>query len=373
MGLNNIEVKRVNRNNLLRYMLKADQISKSNAARELHLSIPTVTQCLNDLLAVGLAQEVGSMESIGGRKSAAYRCVKDVKCAIGVDITRSHVNIVIINLALDLLYSKRVNMRLYDEPASYGELKAIIDLSVRESGIDVSSILGLGISLPAIIDGTGKKIFGMHEEMEISYDLYEIVEKWFPFPVFMQNDADSAGCAEIKVRNSLKNTVYFFVSMSVGGAVMINGKPIYGRVWRAGEFGHMTLVPGGEKCYCGRRGCVNTYCSTNLLSELTGGNLTEFFRCVEEGNKECVEVWEKYMDSLALALHNLIAAFDMEVIIGGYLGQYIGPYMGQLESRIRKMDSYLPDIRFIQPAVLKYEASAIGAAGVFVERYLERI
>lgn len=373
MGLNNIEVKRLNRNNLLRYMLKMDQISKSSAASALHLSIPTVTQCLNDLLAMGLAQEEGSMESIGGRKAIGYRCIKDFKVAIGVDITRNHVNIVILDLAMNLLYSKRENIRMHDDAASYEKLKDIIYHSIEESGVDEASILGLGISLPAIIDEAGKKMYALHEQMEISYHLYDIVKKWFAFPIHLENDADSAGRAEITIRGSANNTVYFFVSPSVGGAIMIDGKPVYGRIRRAGEFGHMTLIPGGEKCYCGRRGCVDAYCSTNLLSELTEGNLQEFFNQLERGSDECVKVWGKYLDSMALALHNLIAAFDMEIIIGGYLGQYIGPYLDQLEERIKKLDSYLTDIRFIQPAVLKYEASAIGAAGVFIGKYLAEI
>lgn len=373
MGLNNIEVKRLNRNNLLQHMLKEERISKSSAAQAVHLSIPTVTQCLNDLLEMGLAQEEGAMESIGGRKSMAYRCIKDAKTAIGVDITRNHVNIVVVDLAMNLLYSKRVNIRLHDEEASYEELRAIINNSIRESKVDSSSILGLGISLPGFIDETGKNIFGMHEEMEITYRLYDIVQKWFPFPVYMQNDADSAGQAEIRTRSTIKNAVYFFVSMSVGGAIIIDGKTVYGRTRRGGEFGHMTLIPGGEKCYCGRLGCVNAYCSTNLLSELTEGNLQEFFRQLEAGREDCVNTWEKYLDSMALAIHNLLAAFDMEIIIGGYLGQYIGPYMDQLEKRLKKMDSYLTDIQFIQPAVLKHEASAIGAAGVFIDKYLAEI
>lgn len=373
MGLNNIEVKRVNRNNLLRHMLSAEQISKSSAASALHLSIPTVTQCLNDLQAMGLAREEGAMDSIGGRKSMAYRCIKDAKVAVGVDITRSHVNIVVIDLALNLLYSERVNIRLYDKEESYEMLREIINNSIEESGVDTDSILGLGISLPAIIDETGTKILGMHEEMEITYHLYDVVNKWFPFPVYMQNDANSAGRAELKIRNSMENMVYFFVSMSVGGAIMINGEPVYGRYRRAGEFGHMTLIPGGRKCYCGRSGCVNAYCSTNLLAECADGNLQEFFQRLEDGDESCRELWEMYMNSLAQAIHNLIAAFDMTVIIGGYLGQYIGPYMRNLENRIEKMNYHLTDMPFIQQAVLKYEASAIGAAGIFVEQFLAEI
>ena len=60
-------------------------------------------------------------------------------------------------------------------------------------------------------------------------------------------------------------------------------------------------------------------------------------------------------------------------MISGYLGQYLGDYMEDLKTRVRKIDSYLTGPDFIQPARLKYEASALGAANVFLERYLSEI
>lgn len=373
MGINNIEVKKLNRRNVLTYMLGKEQVSKRDVAVALHLSIPTVTQCMVELQEMGLVQECGAMDSMGGRKSMGYRSVKTARVAIGVDITRKHINVVVIDLAMDVLYSRRVTVRLHDTRASYEELRGIICDAVRESRTEPSSILGLGISLPSIIDETGTKLSGLHEQMEISHNLYDIVKDWFSFPVILENDATSAGRAEVKVREMQENMVYFFISPSVGGSVIIDGKALYGRTGRAGEFGHMTLVPGGRPCYCGRRGCVNAYCSTELLSDHTEGNLYEFFRRLENGDRECAGIWKEYLDSLALAVHNLNSSFDMKIVIGGYLGQHIGPYMGQLEDRIRKMDHYLASMHFVEPAVLKYEASAIGAAMVFVERYLSEV
>lgn len=373
MGLNNIEVKRINRNNLLMHILQTDQFSKRSAATALQLSIPTVTQCLNDLIDMGLAKEEGTMASIGGRRSVGYRCIKDARTAIGIDITRNHVNLVIIDLAMNIIYSRRVKLSLHDTEESYMELKRLISRTIEESGVDQEHILGLGLSLPAIIGGDGRKINGMHEQMEISYDIYNIMKDWFPYPIHIENDANSAGLAEIKKRGFVDNAVYFFVSPSVGGAVIINGKSVYGQTRRTGEFGHMTLVPNGRLCYCGRKGCVNAYCTTELLSDLTDGNLKEFFEKMQDGDENCRSVWEDYLDSLALALHNLLSAFDMEIIIGGYLGQYIAPYRPDLEKRMKKLDPYLKNIDFIQPAILQYEASAIGAASIFVEKYLSAV
>ena len=373
MGLSNIEVKKQNRNSVLRYMLKAEAAPKNMIAEALGLSIPTVAQGIRELEEKGLVKEEGVLESMGGRKAKSYRCIRDAKLAIGLDITANHVNVVVINLAMEVLYTKRVQLRLKDDETSYEKLKNVVFAAIGESGINQKDILGLGISLPAIIDETGTQIYAMHEQMKISYKIHEIAAKRFSFPVLLENDANCGGKAEYHAGGTSPDCVYFFVSQSVGGAVMVEGKACYGRSRRLGEFGHMTLVPGGRICYCGRQGCVNGYCSTKLLSDRTGGNLGEFFEGLKAGREDLKKVWDEYLDHLALAIHNLIMAFDYDLIIGGYLGQYIDDYMEELGEKIRKLDPYLKDMSFLKPAVYKYEASAVGAALIFIEKFVSRI
>lgn len=373
MGISNIEVKKANRNSILQHMLKVEAVSKNSIAEALHLSVPTVAQGLNDLQEIGLIRKEGMLESSGGRKAKSYSCVKDAKVALGIDITVNHINIVMINLAKQVMYTKGMRMRLHDEEASYQELKAVIFQTIEESGVSPEKILGMGISLPAIVDETDSRIYAMHEEMKISRQLHDIVKDWFPFPVILGNDANSGGKAEMRLGRTDKNMVYFFISQSVGGAIIINGQVFYGKNQRGGEFGHMTLIPGGRPCYCGRSGCLNAYCSTKILSNVTDGNLDEFFKGLERKEEEYLNVWEEYLDHLALAVHNLNMVFDGEIVIGGYLGQYIGGYLEQLEERVRKIDTYLEDASFLKASTLKYDASAIGIASVFVEKYTEEI
>lgn len=370
MGLSNIEVKKANRNSILQYMLSIESAAKSSVAEALRLSVPTVTQGLKELEAAGLIEEDGIQDSIGGRKAKTYCCKKNAKVALGIDITANHVNLVMLNLAKQVLYSKRVRMKMQDQAASYEALRAVIDEVVEESQIPAEKILGLGISLPAIVDESGTKIYALHEQMELSHELYEIVKSWYPFPVLLGNDANSAGKAELGPLHTEKNTVYFFVSQTVGGAIMLEGQGFYGIHCRAGELGHMTLVPGGRPCYCGRTGCVDAYCSTKLLSDRTEGNLEQFFQCLEAGNEAYGALWEEYLDYLALAVHNVNTVFDSEVIIGGYLGQYMEPYMDALRERVRKIDPYLSDMSFLKPAALKYEAAAVGAASIFIDDFI---
>lgn len=373
MRLSNIEVKKINRNNILKHMLKVEATSKSSIAEALRLSFPTVTQGLNDLEEIGLVKKGEMLESSGGRKAQSYTCIKDFKVAIGIDITENHINIVMINLAKQVMYTKGKRMRLYDNKASYENLRIEIHEAIEESGISQDKILGLGISLPAIINETDYKIYGMNEEMDISYRLHDIVSDWFTFPVILGNDANSGGKAEIRFGKADKDVVYLYVSQSVGGAIIIDGKVFYGQNQRGGEVGHMTLIPDGKSCYCGREGCVNAYCSTKNLSELTNGDLDEFFRRLKRKEKRCSDIWEEYLDHLALTIHNLNMVFDSDIIIGGYLGQHIGSYMDKLEKRIYKMDPYLEGSNFLKASSLRYDASAIGIASIFTDKYIGQI
>lgn len=372
MGMSNMEVKKANQKSVLRYILRAETETKNSIAAALGLSVPTVTQCLRTLAEKGLVCESGTMESIGGRKAMGYECVKNAKYALGVDMTPNHINIAVIDLAMRVVMFKRLNMRLYDTEQSYAKLKRCIEQQLSDSGIASEKVLGMGVSLPAIIDDTGEKILDMHEKMRISRELYSIIGSWFAFPVRLGNDANCAASAEIKRRDEREDVIYFFISQSVGGAIVNRGLIDQGFSHRAGEFGHMTLHPGGQKCYCGRQGCANAYLSTTLLAECAGGYLDRFFENLGAVPKYRA-LWNEYLSNLTLAIHNLMNIFDRRIIIGGYLGEYIRPYLDLLKNRLTERDPYLEGEEFLEAAVLKYEAAAMGAANIFIEAYLDRL
>ncbi len=374
MAKNNMEVKKMNRNTIFRYILKRDIVSKLDISEALRLSVPTVAQGLQDLQEKGLVTEEGTFDSTGGRKAKGYSCIRNAKAALGVDITENHINIVMIDLAEQNIISIRKKFRIiYDNVMSYQALKNEIEEVIGKSGIDRDRILGMGISLPAIIDRTGKVIYASYERMNIDPDFYDIVSRQFSFPVILTNDANSGGRAEAGLLEEVDDVIYFSLSQTVGGAVLINRQLFYGQNQRGGEFGHMTLVVDGPPCYCGRRGCVDIYCSSAILSNETEGNLELFFKRMEEGEEKLKKIWNTYLDNLAIAVHNLYMVFDSDIIIGGYVGMHMGKYLDDLKERVKKMDTHINNTNFIRESKLKYEAPAIGAASIFIEEYRKQI
>lgn len=373
MAISNMEVRRINRNNVFRHILKLSEFSKSEIAIKLKLSLPTVTQGVEYLESIGLVEQAGALPSVGGRRPMSYRCRKNARIAIGVDITPNHVNIVIVNMALDILYQQRIKVILDESEDSLRWLEETIRAAIAAADICVENILGIGFSIPGIVGEDGSAVLGINESMKINQKFFTQISERSELPTMLINDANSAAHAECR-DSGKKSFVYFFLSNSVGGAYVDgNGTIQYGRLMRAGEFGHMTLHPGGRRCYCGRIGCLNEYCNTMLLSNQTGGNLEQFFVKVKEKDEVCSRIWETYLDDLGLACHNLFQVYDIPIILGGYLGEYIEEYIPDLERRVVKYDNYIGGHAMLQAPRQKTLAAAIGAAGQFIEEFISGV
>jgi predicted NBD/HSP70 family sugar kinase len=373
MARNNIEVKKLNRNSIFTFLLGKEVVSKHDIAEKLKLSIPTVAQGLKELEELGLVSEEGALDSTGGRKARGYSGKGLARVALGVDITENHISMVILDLKGNVVSVKRKRMKVYDAESSYLELSEEIWALIKANKIETSTILGMGISLPAIIDENGQKINALYERMTISRDFYGIMSQYFSFPIKLVNDANSGGKAELRCRKDSENIIYLSLSHTLGGALLIRGQLFSGNSQRGGEIGHMTLIPGGRQCYCGRQGCLDAYCATKILEDAAEGDLEHFFENVSKKDELAMNIWNEYLDYLSIAIHNIHMVFDIDIVIGGNLGIYINDYLDELKSRVKKIDTYIDDVSFLKVSKLKYEAPAIGASSYFIESFINRV
>lgn len=127
------------------------------------------------------------------------------------------------------------------------------------------------------------------------------------------------------------------LSDSVGGAIL-----------RAGEFGHMTLVPGGRRCYCGKDGCLDAYCSARVLSHHTGGSLSAFFDGLRAGDPAKHQIWLEYLEYLAVAANNLHTSFDCPVIIVGYVGACLEEFGAPMNALLKTRNTFASDASYLR-------------------------
>lgn len=367
-----IKLKSHNRKSVYRLVYNSEGISKQEIAVRLKLSLPTVSQNLSELKEKGLIEEDGTFESTGGRRAKVIKSINDVKTAIGMDITRNHVSLVMLDLKGKVLYSVRKRIVYEDTDAYYNTVEETVNKFVEMSKIPEDRILGMGVSLPAII-GHDRESISYISVLPAPYNLYDKLCEHFNYKIVLANDANAGGFAEFWRRDSANPIVYISLSNSVGGAIMYSREAYYGENHRSGEFGHITLVPDGKQCYCGQKGCADAYCNAKVLSDLTDGNLSSFFKELESGNKECEKVFDQYIYYLGQLVNNLRMTFDCDVVLGGYVGSYMEKHINKLTETVNKRNAFDQNGDYIKVCNYKFEASAAGAALYFIDRFIESV
>lgn len=156
--------------------------------------------------------------------------------------------------------------------------------------------------------------------------LKNIVEERTGLPVTVDNDVHMAAQGE-RWKGAAENLTTFVmltIGTGVGGAFVHRGELVRGACWSAAEWGHVVLVPGGDVCNCGLRGCLEQYLSGPALIRRARRETGREYRHGKEvfddfcrGDPRVQEVIEGYLEDLKVALHNIQHAYDPEAIVLG--------------------------------------------------------
>ena len=367
--ITNMEVKKKNRNDVFRYICRTGMVSNPDISYALNLSLPTATQITKELIGRGLVEEIGELESTGGRRAKALAVSEDAGKAVGLDITKNHISLVLTGLQGRILKYERIFLPYTKEEAYYLEVNQKMDRFLEDGGCSRKSILGIGISFPGIID-LDKELVADSHVLGVNDLPFSEVSRFFPYPCHFLNDANAGAYAEGIQPEGMDCFFYLSLSNTVGGAVYSNGKLEQGRNFRCGEAGHMTIVPEGKACYCGKYGCLDAYCSAKCL---TDGRVEDFFERLKQGEQEAVCLWEQYTSYLAIAVNNIHMVLDCDVVLGGYVGSCMGEFIQDIRDKISQRNTFAEDGSFIKACSHKIAAAALGASLKVIELFVEQV
>ena len=327
-------------------------------------------------------EEDGKFQSEGGRRAKAVRCNLNAKYALGMDITKNHVGLVLTDFTEKPIRQVRIAHH-FEKSEDYRKFlheefrNFLKDLPNAEE-----NLLGIGISVPGIInENTGSLLIS--NVLGIGEMSQEEFAGKFPVKTILINDANAAGITEF-LQDTSESIFYLGLNNSVGGAffkgsrmsknlgtgVDVMGRLFTGTHWHSAEAGHMVIHPGGKTCYCGKKGCADPYISALALSDHADGNLELFFQRLQEGNRECEKVWDTYLDDLAIVVDNIYTLFDCRVVIGGYVGNHIAPYIGILRDRVSPRNTFEKNASYLNAGTFHQEAPALGASVYIIEQYI---
>lgn len=368
----NMEVKKQNRNRVFRYICRNGTVSNPDISYKMNMSLPTVTQITKELIEKGLVEEKGELKSTGGRRAKALSAAVNVKQAVGLDITKNHISLVLTNLAGEILKYERIYQPYASEDAYYHKVSKKLEDFLEESGGEREKLLGIGISFPAIIDLDREMITSSHV-LGLKIVPFESVSRFFSYPCFFLNDANAGAYAEGIRPEGVERFFYLSLSNTVGGAIFSRNELIQGNHFRCGEVGHMTVVADGEVCYCGKRGCLDVYCSASHLSDAADGKLETFFAALEKGEEKAVRIWDKYTSYLAIAVNNIHMVLDCDIVLGGYVGNYVEAYIQDIWNKVLERNTFAESIPFVKACRHTVGAAALGAALKVTEDFVRQI
>lgn len=367
-----IELKKINRNRIFKLIYESKEIARQDIALQLSLSLPTVNQNLKDLSDEGLIDYVGSFQSTGGRKAQMIIPVKEARITIGIDIRKNYLRIVAIDIFGTVLdYEKYLKVFSVDEDYSR-YLGYLVNNIIEHNHFDREKVLGVGVTIPGLLDENMENIVKA-PSLEIDNFSVQVLTEYIGYPCIVDNDANAGAFTEFWNDIQSGDRVYLSLEKGVGGSIIRNDGLRKGAHSRAGEFGHMTIVPNGRACYCGQKGCLESYISVARLTDDFGIQIEDFFAGLSSGNEEYKKVWEEYLEYLCFGINNLNMIFDEDIVLGGILTQYLKPYLEEIKETLTSLNSLSNHADYLKLTKYQSKATAIGIALELVSKFIENV
>lgn len=197
--------------------------------------------------------------------------------------------------------------------------------------------LAVGISCGGPLDAAaGVLTHPLHLPGWIDIPIVAMAQDEFGVPAVVENDATAAVLGEHRfgAAQGADIALYLTLSTGVGGGSIIDGRLHRGAAGNGGEFGHITVRPGGRDCLCGRRGCLEAYASgtsiaaraadllaasdrDSSLRELPVVRAEHVSAATEGGDPLAEELWDETTDLLGQAITDLVNLFEPHVVVLG--------------------------------------------------------
>lgn len=373
-GLTNISVKKINRSKVYQYIYRKKITSKLQIVQDLQMGLSTVSQNLNLLEQDGLIEKNGYFESTGGRKANAIQIVSDFRISIGIGILKNMFHITAVDLYGNTLYTNTIPFPYSNTPDYYKQVTDKIKEFIATNQYDEEKILGVSIATQGITSPDHSTVL-YGNIMNNTGMILEDFSRYLPYPCYLEHDSKSAAFLELWKHPELDSAVVFLLNRNLGGAIITNHQIHQGSSMHSGTIEHICINPDGPLCYCGNRGCLETYCSANALEQAAGMNIKDFFSLLrEKKSPQLTQIWKDYLHHLAFAMKNLNLIIDAPIIISGYLAPYF------LEDDIAYLTKH---INVSSPFALNKEqifvgtngqyTPAIGAALFYVNQFIHAI
>lgn len=307
---------------------------------------------------------------------------------VGIDIGGTNTVFGIVDEQGHILSHDGIKTKDYPDINVYADTVAGHLRSLIEAAGGIELINGIGVGAPNANYYTGQIEQAPNLPWKGTVPLARMLRERLTLPVTLTNDANAAALGEMTygVAHGMKDFIMITLGTGVGSGIVINGRLVYGHDGFAGELGHVIVRRGGRLCGCGRRGCLETYCSAtgivrtvhemlsstdtpSLLRDISLDKVTskDIYDAAEQGDKLALEIFRFTGTVLGEAFADFIAFSSPEAIVlfGGLAkaGEYImAPIREAMDANV--MSIYKGKTRLLTSALKDSDAAVLGASAL---------
>jgi glucokinase-like ROK family protein len=368
-------MREINRSAILEIIRRESPISRSAIAERLDVSLPTVMRIVEGLVEEGFVRPQGSTEWSGGRRRPLLEFNADGYVVLGVDMGGTKMYGAISDLGGNILDEVNIGHHGTSGEDSFNQLTTLINSLLASPKVEGRRVRGIGVGAPGVTlhqEGIVTWAYTLHWD---HFPLKAKLAKVYDLPITVDNDVNLAALGELwfGAGQNAQNMIVIAIGTGIGAGVIINGALYRGSKEASGEIGNM--IPGREflgKNYldfgalesvasgtgiAGRaRSLLKSQRGPAELETLTAEDVFEAARLKQEWAWKIID---ETVDYLAIAVINLVASFDPELIVlGGGVSRSADLL---IEPIMRRISGIIPNPPKLVVSSLGLQATVMGA------------
>jgi glucokinase-like ROK family protein len=360
------------------------------------LNRSTVSIIVNSLIEEGLIQETDLQSAKVGRPGMLLKLNPKGGFAIGIELGVDCISVIVSDFIAQVQWREQAYSDPSDDQIAILDQAASLTQHALNFGLSQGlRPLGIGVGVPGMVDvRQGKLIFAPNLHWN-NVPLRLIWSQRFNLPVFVENEANAAALGEFYfgAAQGVNNFIYLSAGIGLGAGIVLDGMLFRGSRGYAGEVGHMTIVPDGELCGCGKRGCWETQVgpravlgrvrvtlksgTPSVLGDLVGGDLERItfesvIQAADQGDAVALGALQEVGVQLGIGVANLVNVFNPELIVlGGALNRASSVLLPIVEKTISE-NALTPARENLRVAASAHgtDACLIGAIALVLEDIL---
>lgn len=307
---------------ILKKIIESHTISRAELSVVTGLNKASVSSITKKLIEDELVTEtgIGDAGNSGGRKPILLKFNGKSALSISFDIGYDYIEGLFSFLDGDEIKSESKRKLKIDSTNVVGLIRTIVSDFEKVAPETKHGIIGITLAIHGVIH-QNKVVFTPYYDLD-KMDLYEEISSIFPYPVYIENEANLTALGEYTFSSTFDSLISLSIHSGIGAGIVEDGKLQIGKHGKAGEIGHSILYPSGTTCPCGNQGCLEQYASNKVLYDefaklkgLTHVNTQIIRDYYLKKDTETMILIEKNAYLLSIGINNVVTLYDPEIVI----------------------------------------------------------